>query len=204
MLLKLPDDKQFWNEQVHLSELVIVRANLLKLLLAQGIQETMSNTDNIKSITEQLEKLTGKKVVFAEAEGDEPVDSAVMDNATRFGNAMSLFGALLKQLESAVGVIGAKQEQAPENATLLGQVNAANKGLDQIIKAIESPGAQVAENEEGPTALHQVAELEEEILEVEGEPIQVYFPKGMRKKLKDRAKRAGKFTISDYIRSKVN
>lgn len=170
----------------------------------------MDKVTQIKELAEKLERLTGKSVLFTEAD-EQPVENQpapeaeVMDNATRFANSMSLFGALSKQLESAVGVVAAKQEQIPDSPALLGVIGTANKGLEQIIKAIEGTGAQgVAESEEdGKVSLHKMEELEEEILEVEGEPIQVYFPKGMRKKLRDRAKRAGKFTISDYIRSKI-
>ena len=208
MTLNLPADKAFWNEEIHLSGDTIIRANILKLIYRQGIQK-MSKVNEIKELAEKLQKLTGKTIMFQEADGPTDTQAApepdVLDNATRFANATSLFGALSKQLESAVGVISAKQEQAPDSPALLGSINVANKGLEQIIKALEGQGAQpVAENEEeGKVSLHKMEELEEEILEVEGEPIQVYFPIGMRKKLRDRAKRAGKFTISDYIRSKI-
>lgn len=208
MVLNLPDDKVFWNEKVHLSgEPTITRANILKLIYKQGI-EKMDKINEIKALAEKLQKLTGKTIMFQEAEGPGEIQTApepdVIDNATRFGNATSLFGALSKQLEAAIGVISAKQEQNPDSPALLGSIDVANKGLAQIVKALETPDAQqpVAEDE-GRVSLHRMEELEEEILEVEGEPIQVYFPKGMRKKLRDRAKRAGKFTISDYIRSKI-
>ena len=201
MLLKLTDDREFWNEEVHLSsEPTIIRANLLKLLLTQGIQKEMNKVDEIKRIAEQLEKLTGKKIAFQEAEGEvaPATDSTpdAIDNATRFANSISLFGALSKQLESAVGVIGAKQEQNTDSPALLAQIGTANQGLEQIIKALEAPA---------PQPVAEEAFLEEDLFqEIEGqEPIQFFAPKGTAKKLKSQAKQAGKFTMSDYLRDKL-
>jgi len=227
MKLNLSDDKEYWNQQVHLPELVLIRANILKYLVAPGIEEkinAMNKVEEIKELAQQLEALTGKKVMFKAGEkhmeentsltevgevapnaeqtpAPEPEPEAA-DNADRFENVMALNSALQKQIESALGVVAAKQQQQPDSSRYLSLIARANKGLEQIIKVLENPGEETAIAE--TNSLDELHEgLEGEILEVEGEPIQVYFPKGTRQKLRDRAKRAGKFTISDYIRSKI-
>jgi hypothetical protein len=212
MKLNLSDDKEYWNQQVHLPDQVLVRAKILHYLVAPGIEENkMSKVQEIKEAVQQLEALTGKKVMFKENNGlyevgettpTEPEVPEAPDNAERFENAMSLNGALQKQIESALGVIAAKQQQQPDSSRYLSLIARANKGLEQIVRLLENPG-QETEIAEMQLSDIQNEGLEGEILEVEGEPIQVYFPKGTRDKLRARAKRSGKFTISDYIRSQI-
>lgn len=175
---------------------------------------------DLNKLKEQLETLTGKKIELVEnliPTEEAKGDIKPLDNVDRFASMNGLFVALSKQLDSQVGVMAAKQEQFPQATEYLDQMSKINGSLEQLVKAAETPVAakqsQVAEGATVDTKSDSPSfpiersfdsELyEAEILEVDGEPIQVYFPKGAREKLRARAKRAGKFTISDYVRSQV-
>lgn len=62
MLVNLPDDKQFWKQQVHLPDLTLTRQQIAHYLLAEGIEEEPLKESKTLKMINLLEKLTGKKI----------------------------------------------------------------------------------------------------------------------------------------------
>lgn len=165
MLIRFPDDKQYWNEHIALPDTKAKRADVLRCFKTftsiENAQRKMEQQRTVNKLKKSLENITGQSVVLID-ENQDADNTPVHDD---------------KEL-----IVDTSDDEAQEIEEMLQELVSLLAGADQGVELDEKGGKKRS---------------------VEGKPVQVYFPTGFANKLKDLAKKAGKMTISSYIRDKV-